>query len=251
RRTLALVTLSIYPLLLVVPLPLGSGMRIALADSFTFTTIDAPGAIETRASGVNGDDLMVGVFGGPHLTGECWDLDFFSGPSLDCQGDPQPPIVQATSGPELDSTFCRVDNSFGNGGYCIYSEGGDQGFLRSLDGNSFTTISVPGAFQTDAVGVNDAGQVVGSFQDATGRHGFFRGADGSFTTIDAAGGIDTAAYGIDPAGQIVGWFGDSGGVHGFLRSTDGSFITIDVPGATGTEAHGINATGQVVGWFQD
>src|SRR5262245_47716090 len=83
RRTLALVTLSIYPLL-AVPLLLGSGMRIALADSFTFTTIDAPGAIETRPFGVNADDLIVGVFGGPHLTGECWDLEFFSGPSLDC-----------------------------------------------------------------------------------------------------------------------------------------------------------------------
>src|SRR5262252_6369492 len=48
---------------------------------------------------------------------------------------------------------------------------------------SFTTIDVPGAFDNGAYGINDSGQIVGSFDDATGTHGFFLDVDGSFTTI--------------------------------------------------------------------
>jgi len=54
RRTLALVKLPICLFLLVVPLLLGYGVPRALADSFTFTTIDAPGGNKgSQASGLN------------------------------------------------------------------------------------------------------------------------------------------------------------------------------------------------------
>ncbi len=36
----------------------------------------------------------------------------------------------------------------------------------------FTPLDVPGATDTIAFGINDAGQIVGFFSDATGRHGF-------------------------------------------------------------------------------
>src|SRR4051794_38550203 len=87
---------------------------------------------------------------------------------------------------------------------------------------SFTTINVPGALYTSAYGINNAGQIVGSFYDGTSDHGFLD-IGGSFTTIDAPGAInDTRAYGINNAGQIVGSFYDSTGIHGFL-DTGGSF----------------------------
>jgi probable HAF family extracellular repeat protein len=47
----------------------------------------------------------------------------------------------------------------------------------------FTTIDVPGATTTNARGINDSGQVVGTYVDSTGTHGFLY-TDGSFTTID-------------------------------------------------------------------
>ena len=51
---------------------------------------------------------------------------------------------------------------------------------------SFTPIEVPGAsFLTEAFGINDAGQIVGRYQDATGVHGFLD-SGGSFTPIDGA-----------------------------------------------------------------
>jgi hypothetical protein len=103
---------------------------------------------------------------------------------------------------------------------------------------SFTSIDVPGARDTQALGINDSGQVVGRFVDATGAHGFVD-TGGSFTTIGVPGNPGTAgiaATGINTSGQIAGWFATSSTVstgalidHGFLYTGD-SFTVIDVPG---------------------
>src|SRR3954447_11281998 len=114
---------------------------------------------------------------------------------------------------------------------------------------SFAPIDVPGAFETQAHGINDAGQIVGWFFDDTGTHGFLN-TGGSFTPIDVPGASLTAVEGINDAGQIVGQFFDSTGQHGFL-DTGGSFTQIDVPGAFSTFAQDINDAGQIVGTFQD
>ena len=108
---------------------------------------------------------------------------------------------------------------------------------------------MPGVvFQTFAYGLNDKGQVVGSFQNSTGFHGFLDTA-GSFTQIDPPGGVDITATGINSAGQIVGsFFTDGTGQHGFI-DTGGSFTQIDVPGGSDTDAEGINDRGQIVGTF--
>jgi probable HAF family extracellular repeat protein len=116
--------------------------------------------------------------------------------------------------------------------------------------NTFQVIDVPGAFVTSARGINDAGQIVGSFDDGTGIHGFLL-SDGGFTTIDVPGAFVTSARGINNSGQIVGSFDDADGTHGFLLS-GGGFTTIDVPGAFDTTvAMGINDSGQIVGSFDD
>jgi uncharacterized membrane protein len=118
---------------------------------------------------------------------------------------------------------------------------------------SFTTFNAPGAtgFGTSAFGINDSGQIVGSFFSAgnTTTHGFVD-TGGSFNTIDVPGASSTAAYGINNSGQIVGWFRDSLGDHVFL-DTGGSFNTINAPGAINTYAYGINDSGQIVGSFVD
>jgi uncharacterized membrane protein len=70
---------------------------------------------------------------------------------------------------------------------------------------------------TVAFGINNAGQIVGLFSDATGGHGFFRDSGGLFTTLDVPG-RPTFALGINDAGQIVGDFNDAAGTHGFLAT---------------------------------
>jgi probable HAF family extracellular repeat protein len=83
---------------------------------------------------------------------------------------------------------------------------------------TFTTFDVPGATNTEAFGINAAGQIVGVFGDATGSvHGFL--TDGAtFTPLDVPGATGTNAFGINDRGQIVGLFGDATGLHGFVAT---------------------------------
>ena len=78
---------------------------------------------------------------------------------------------------------------------------------------TFTTIDVPGATETSAVGINAGGDIVGTFLNASGFHGFLL-SQGVFTTIDVPGATSTEARGINAARHIVGSFDN--GDHGFL-----------------------------------
>jgi probable HAF family extracellular repeat protein len=110
---------------------------------------------------------------------------------------------------------------------------------------TFTTIDVPTAGRTEASGINDAGQIVGTCAGCEGGGFLFEG--GTFTAIDVPGALGTEASGINDVGQIVGSFaGSEGLIHGFLFES-GTFTTIDVPGAPNTIARGINNAGRIVG----
>jgi uncharacterized membrane protein len=103
-----------------------------------------------------------------------------------------------------------------------------------------------------ARGINDRGEIVGTYIDAGIRHGFvFR--DGVVTTIDPPGvspDLNGAfATGINNCGTIVGTYGDTSGVvHGFSL-TRGEYTRIDAPGAVETNAIGLNCRGDVVGFW--
>lgn len=113
--------------------------------------------------------------------------------------------------------------------------------LASAQG-TYTNIDVPGAF-TYAYGINNAGEVVGSYiTDAF--HGFiFSG--GTHTTLDHA--ADTIVIGINDKGQVVGVA--SGG---FLYDrTTGTFTNVLYQGLTVNSAVAINNRGTIVGFTID
>src|SRR2546421_730183 len=119
---------------------------------------------------------------------------------------------------------------------------------------TYNAFDVPLALDTEPLGINDSGQIVGQYRDSGGVHSFlFSG--GTFTAInDPSATGPTFAYGINDAGQIVGYYTDSGNkFHGFLYNpTNGSFTTLDDPLATGgTTALGINDKGDIVGSFNN
>jgi len=116
---------------------------------------------------------------------------------------------------------------------------------------TFTTLDVPGATKgTQASGVNNAGQIVGSYTDSSG-HGFLE-TGGAYTTLnDPSATQGTFARGVNDAGQVAGYYSDSTGNHGFLE-TGGAYTTLDPPGAIGnTKAFGVNDAGQVAGEYRD
>src|SRR5438105_4550842 len=80
---------------------------------------------------------------------------------------------------------------------------------------SFITFDVPGLSDTWASGINDSGQIVGSYPDAAGWHGFLLD-NGSYTTLDVPGSLSTRAIGINATGQIVGSYWDGSTDRGFL-----------------------------------
>ena len=100
-------------------------------------------------------------------------------------------------------------------------------------------------------GINDLGEIAGSFADGTGVHGFHRDPAGTFTTIDLPGAFFTAAGDINNSGEIVGSVSDATGFHGYLRSAGGALTSIAVPGASFTFSAGINDVASVVGYFYD
>jgi len=124
---------------------------------------------------------------------------------------------------------------------------------------SFKTIDVPGAAATSPSGINARGDIVGSYVDGTGSHGYVL-RDGEFTTIDfpdAAGSVvaGTDARGIGPSGEIVGSYtvvGEPGvNVHSYLLTKQGEFVAVNYPGHTNMIAQRILPDGTILGCRHD
>ncbi len=93
----------------------------------------------------------------------------------------------------------------------------------------YTTIDVPGAADTAAVGINDSGVVSGFYEDSSGNDHGFLDRKGTFTTINVPGAADTVATVINDLGVVVGYYIDSSGdSHGFV-DRGGHFTTVDAP----------------------
>lgn len=148
-----------------------------------------------------------------------------------------------------------------NQGQIVGAFGGDfgsYGFLYS--GGTFTTIDVPltDSNSTVASGINERGQIVGSYSVNTVGvggvgYGFLYDA-GNFTSLQVPGALQTSATGINSSGQIIGQYSvfnstyQSGQQFGFLYA-DGLFTTIADPDigvpTGGTQPMGINNFGQL------
>jgi hypothetical protein len=114
---------------------------------------------------------------------------------------------------------------------------------------AFTTISFPGSKATMALGLTDAGEVVGTYQDSAGAYHGFTDIGGTFATLDAPSSASTQASGVNDSNKVVGAYSDAkGAVHGFSE-TSGTFTTLDVPGAASTMAMGVASTGEIVGGY--
>jgi uncharacterized membrane protein len=110
----------------------------------------------------------------------------------------------------------------------------------------YTPINVPGARWTEAYRVNARGDVVGTFRDDDGVHGFVL-RRGRFETLDVPGAAVTMLRGINDRGQLVGFYND-GSIRGFLMDQNG-ITTFNYPGAVGTQLWDINARGEISGAY--
>ena len=104
-----------------------------------------------------------------------------------------------------------------------------------------TTIRYPGSTSTAARGLNNSGDIVGTYACATacvnpmtgetstaGTHGFLL-EDRVYTRIDVPGGTATVARGISEQGMIVGHYNVGAVTHGFAYFEGFYLHPIDVP----------------------
>ena len=120
------------------------------------------------------------------------------------------------------------------------------------DDRTFATIDFPGSTSTLALDISAMGEIVGSYNDTKGTHGFLLSRTGQFMAIDIPGANFTRATAINGRGDIVGIYRlvnePAAARHGFLLSK-GLLTTIDPPGAAFTNPLGINGGGEIVGRF--
>jgi uncharacterized membrane protein len=200
--------------------------------SYVYTTLDVPGSSLTSANGINNAGQIVGAYQVPG--------DGYHGF-----------LLSSGSYTTLDSPFTMPGpNTIASGVNDVTQVVGYNfrdrflvGFL--LSGGTYTMLFVPGARDTMPGGINNPGQIVGTYTDSDRIGHGFQLDGGTYTFF---GPTNTDAYGINDAGQIVGEYGAGGRGYGYLLSGS-TFTRIDPPQSTYSLAVGINNGGQIVGEY--
>jgi uncharacterized membrane protein len=244
--------------LFVANLALASGFAgSAIAASYTYTTIDFPGAAESGATGINNLGQIVGGYGCEMTPSNCWHGFVYSGGTFTSLTD-----TSATNG---TLAYGINDNGVIVGAYDLNTdpEGGHtfEGAHAFINiGGVFTTLDYPAAdvTNTTASKVNNLGTIVGDYRTSSSAGAIgFMDSGGTFSTNLFPGGCCTKNNGINDGGDIVGQYRapplpplfQPGPRQGF-QDLGGVLTTLDVPGAKETEAEDINNSRDVVGAYK-
>jgi hypothetical protein len=164
--------------------------------------------------GVNDEGIAVGFYTDGAGTNHGYAVDIWTHRFTPIT-DPEAPGTSLTA---------AAINDYGQvaGLYTNPANGTTDGFY--LHGRHFTDLAVPGASSTQALGLNNRGEVVGFYTVGTGSsavtHGFTWTARHGFRTVDDPNGIGTTTVnGVNDRGQLVGFYTDAAG------NTDGMLAT--------------------------
>lgn len=102
---------------------------------------------------------------------------------------------------------------------------------------------------TRAYGLNNHGEIVGSYRDHFGTHGFTY-KDGVMTTIDVPGSSYTSAYDINDDGTIGGYYSAGAGASGFLLNGT-TFASVNHPHGGATNIYALGSGGEYGGAYVD
>ncbi len=226
-----------------------------LLDAGAYTTLDDPNAAGfTLATGINDNGQIVGYYAGDSGFGYRGNHGFLlqEGIYMDA-----PPDAKA----RCDGQAVGISDLGQVVGTYTDADSIVHGFLTL--GNLYITLDAPGAAGaalpgypsgTHANGVNNLGQVVGTYFDIHDvAHGFFYD-NGVYFALNDPNALQTKprtgtyALGINDKRQIVGYYIDATGEHGFILDK-GVYTTLSGPseGAGPVQAIGINNRGQIVG----
>lgn len=149
-------------------------------------------------------------------------------------------------GANYDSTVAEGINDMGQIVGHFTDSTGNHGFL-DVNGH-FTQIDFPGSSNTGFSGINNAGEIVGGYEDSSPQ-GFLY-TNGVFSPVNFPGNLYDGTSAINNLGQITGSVQFRRvAQHGFLYSNGGYSLIILPFTNSFSEAHGINDSGQIVGVY--
>jgi hypothetical protein len=119
---------------------------------------------------------------------------------------------------------------------------------------AYSTVSFPGYALQQADGVNDSGEIVGTYIDNDDNFQGYLLNGGVFTQIQVpfAGADSTLPQGINNSGEVVGvWEEDNNTVYQSFVLSGGVYSMLAYPGAAETQAISNNNKGDVTGYYSD
>ena len=148
--------------------------------------------------------------------------------------------------------FYGINNKGAAAGWCTSTQTGlFTGFVYA--NKKFTPINFPKSTGTQAIGINDGGDVVGLYVDSGSvQHGFVKKGK-KYTSIDVSGDTSTEAWAINNKGQMAVFALNAlGGYDSFIYNGK-TFKKVSEPnaGTTGTILRAINNKGDLTGAYFD
>ena len=119
-------------------------------------------------------------------------------------------------------------------------------------GGKFTAINFPKSLGTEALGINDKGDVVGFYLDSTSTQHAFVKKGAKYTSFDVKGDTTSTAWGINNAGQIA-VFAVNGSTYESFIYNGKTFKKVSDPsaGSSGTIIRSVNNKGDAAGAYFD
>jgi hypothetical protein len=184
-----------------------------------FTTANAPGSSKAKTRldqllGVNDAGIAVGFYNDANGNAHGYTYNI---------GRHRFGSVQVPGATSITAT--AINNLNDIAGFETEQSGDVVAFLRQSDGNLFT-LNVPGSSMTQAFGVNDGDEVVGTYTVGTGSsamtYGFVWAPGFGFQTVNDPNGVgSTTINGVNDRGQLVGFYtdaNDNNNVDGLLAT---------------------------------
>jgi probable HAF family extracellular repeat protein len=144
-----------------------------------------------------------------------------------------------------------INNSGEIAGWNSYNSNSNfdpQAFLYS--NGSMQNINSPSLFPsgTEAYGINNAGEVVGTGYLSPSNFHAFLYSGGKMKDLGPSGAFQATAYAINTSGQIVGTYSPNSGASGTFLYTNRTMTTLPNPaGSRGGFGVAINDNGEIVG----
>jgi len=217
---------------------IGGGVQ----EAFLYTTSGGmvslgllTGGTTSVASGINNAGQITGtsdVTGGQdhafYYNGTMHDLSVLSGGTF-------------SQGQAINNSGLAVGFSQMTGGLLQSVSSSNGGALTNLN------ITLTGGNQSEAMGVNASGQVVGEATNSSGQFVAFSKSGATTTNIGTLGGVSSEALGVNSSGEVVGFADTATSSHAFSW-TSGAPVDLGVLG-TGkfSQANGVNDSGEIVG----